>query len=471
MAYYLKYRPKKISELDLESAKLSLTEILQAKEIPHAFLFYGPKGTGKTSSARILAKVVNCLKLKNGEPCNKCASCQVIESNRSMDIIEIDAASNRGIDDIRELREKIKLSPSQLKYKIYIIDEVHMLTNEAFNALLKTLEEPPKHAKFVLCTTEVKKLPGTILSRCFSINFTKANQTEIKKALDRVVKGEGLKIKDEDLLKIAKASDGSFRDGVKLLEQLATNGKSISSKRVSEVMERGLGGDNLDEWLVWVYQGQTSKALSWLQGAIKEGLDIGRFAVLIVERLREVLLIRMKVESEAADIVALTNLESLKKLAFRMLQAAREVKGAVIESLPLELAVMEWQQVENQAEPEKIESVKESKPLIKNDKVKLGQILEKWTQILEAVRPHNHSLEALLKATKPAGFDGKYLSLEVFYKFHKERLEVDKYRHLVEEVISEVVSQPIIIKYYLGEKQVKDDIIKNAEEVFGVEVN
>jgi len=465
MAYYLKYRPKKISELDLESAKLSLTEILQAKEIPHAFLFYGPKGTGKTSSARILAKVVNCLKLKNGEPCNKCDNCKIIESNRSMDIIEIDAASNRGIDDIRELREKIKLSPSSLKYKIYIIDEVHMLTNEAFNALLKTLEEPPKHAKFVLCTTEVKKLPGTILSRCFSINFTKANQTEIKKALNRVVKGEGLKIQGEDLLKIAKASDGSFRDGVKLLEQLATNGKNISSKRVSEVMERGLGGDNLDEWLVWVYQGQISKALSWFQEAIKEGLDIGRFAVLIVERLRDVLLIRMKVETEASDIEGLDNLESLKKLTFRMLQAAREVKGAVIESLPLELAIMEWQK------EELVIPAKESKPVIKNDKVKLGQILEKWTQILEAVRPHNHSLEALLKATKPAAFDGKYLSLEVFYKFHKERLEVDRYKQMVEEVIGKVMDQPVIIKYYLGEKQVKDDIIKNAEEVFGVEVN
>lgn len=464
MAFYLTYRPKRIKDLDLAQVRESLTEILGAKEIPHAFLFSGPKGTGKTSSARILAKAVNCPAKQNSEPCNHCASCQLIESGRSMDLIEIDAASNRGIDDIRELRDKIKLVPSQAKFKVYIIDEVHMLTNEAFNALLKTLEEPPCHAKFVLCTTEPKKLPGTIMSRCWQVNFNKANHGEIKRSLTRVVKGEKLKISEEDLVRIAQVADGSFRDAVKILEQLAVNGKVISKKKVDQVLNRGFLTGNLDEWLVLVYCGETVKALQWLSEAMDQGLNISQFIIQAVERLRQILLFRLGVEKEVEDIKAIADLEKLKKLIWRLLQAGRELKGAVIESLPLELAVIEWSQ------PAEARIVPEKTPT-KAEKIKLESVLKRWNEVLLAVRPHNHSLEALLRATKPAGFDGKCLALEVFYKFHKERLEEERYRGMVEEVISKVLCQPITIKYYLGQKNNQADIIKDAEEVFGVEVS
>lgn len=464
MAYYLTYRPKRIKDLDLAQVRESLTEILGAKEIPHAFLFSGPKGTGKTSSARILAKAVNCPAKQNSEPCNRCESCQLIESGRSMDLIEIDAASNRGIDDIRELRDKIKLVPSQAKFKVYIIDEVHMLTNEAFNALLKTLEEPPCHAKFVLCTTEPKKLPGTIMSRCWQVNFNKANHGEIKRSLTRVVKGEKLKISEEDLVRIAQVADGSFRDAVKILEQLAVNGKVISKKKVDQVLNRGFLTGNLDEWLVLVYCGKTVKALQWLSEAMDQGLNISQFIIQAVERLRQILLFRLGVEAEVEDIKAIADLEKLKKLIWRLLQAGRELKGAVIESLPLELAVIEWFQ------PAEARIVPEKTPT-KAEKIKLESVLKRWNEVLLAVRPHNHSLEALLRATKPAGFDGKCLALEVFYKFHKERLEEERYRGMVEEVISKVLCQPITIKYYLGQKNNQADIIKDAEEVFGVEVS
>lgn len=464
MAYYLTYRPKRIKDLDLAQVRESLTEILGAKEIPHAFLFSGPKGTGKTSGARILAKAVNCPAKQNSEPCNKCASCQLIESGRSMDLIEIDAASNRGIDDIRELRDKIKLVPSQAKFKVYIIDEVHMLTNEAFNALLKTLEEPPCHAKFVLCTTQAEKLPGTIVSRCWQVNFNKANHGEIKRSLTRVVKGEKLKISEEDLVRIAQVADGSFRDAVKILEQLAVNGKVISKKKVDQVLNRGFLTGNLDEWLVLVYCGETVKALQWLSEAMDQGLNISQFITQAVERLRQILLFRLGVEAEVEDIKAIADLEKLKKLIWRLLQAGRELKGAVIESLPLELAVIEWSQ------PAEARIVPEKTPT-KAEKIKLESVLKRWNEVLLAVRPQNHSLEALLKATKPTGFDGKCLALEVFYKFHKERLEEERYRGMVEEVISKVLCQPITIKYYLGQKNNQADIIKDAEEVFGVEVS
>jgi len=493
MAYYLKYRPQKVSDLDLEAVRQSLGEILAAKNIPHAFLFVGPKGTGKTSAARIVARAVNCTaKKKSGEPCNRCETCKLIGQNRSLDLIEIDAASNRGIDDIRELRDKINLAPAQAKFKVYIIDEVHMLTREAFNALLKTLEEPPAHAKFVLCTTEPQKLPGTVVSRCWRLSFNKATVEELVRALKKAVKGEKLKIKLKDLRLIAKKADGSFRDGVKVLEQLAMSGKNISSKRVKGMLERGLTERSLDEWLVMVYQAKTNEALTWLAKAVEEGLNIRQFMVEAVERLRQVMLGLLEVEKQSG-LEEIDDLESLKDLIELMMKASREVKGAVVESLPIELVVVEWSnkgrgRSSQVTEPEvKVKSQSVTKLTSKSGKLTIKEVAAKWRDVLEAMRPHNHSLEALLRATRPKGFDGKLLAVEVFYKFHKERLEMERYRSLVEEVASKVLVAPIKVKYYLGQKakkivkdkqlddnisaEVDDDIIKTAEEVFGVKVD
>src|SRR3990167_7835570 len=181
MVFYLKYRPQKASELDSEEVRKKLSSVLSSKRpFAHAFLFTGPKGLGKTSAARIVARVVNCTNRKPGEiePCNRCLQCKSIIEGTNLDVLEIDAASNRGIDEIRDLREKIRLSPVSATKKVYIVDEVHMLTTEAFNALLKTLEEPPGHVVFILCTTEIHKVPGTIISRCLRIQFKKATEEE-----------------------------------------------------------------------------------------------------------------------------------------------------------------------------------------------------------------------------------------------------------------------------------------------------
>src|SRR5260221_6410497 len=219
MVYYRKYRPQTISELDSEKVRDTLYAVLSGKEIPHAFLFTGPKGLGKTSTARIVAKVVNCLHIRsviasgakqsqkeqeiatnssssrndaNIEPDNTCDQCISITNGTNIDVLEIDGASNRGIDEIRELRDRVNLAPSRAKKKIYIIDEVHMLTNEAFNALLKTIEEPPSHVMFVFCTTEPHKVPATIISRCFHVQFPRATDTDIVRSLERIVTGEKL---------------------------------------------------------------------------------------------------------------------------------------------------------------------------------------------------------------------------------------------------------------------------------------
>src|SRR3972149_7073896 len=211
MTFYLKYRPKSLEELDSEPVRQSLSKIAASGRIPHALLFSGPKGIGKTSAARILAKILNCEHPpKKGVSCNRCLSCTSIAQGSNIDVIELDAASHRGIEDVRSLRDAVGLSTAKAPNKVYIIDEAHMLTTEASNALLKTLEEPPGHVYFILATTNPEKLVDTIRSRTVSIPFKKASTQELVRSLEKVAKGEKLKVDKETLEVIAKASDGSF---------------------------------------------------------------------------------------------------------------------------------------------------------------------------------------------------------------------------------------------------------------------
>lgn len=220
-ALYRKYRPKSFNEVVGQDViiKTLLSEI-KADQINHSYLFVGPRGTGKTSVAKILAKTVNCKETNEGNPCNKCVSCTQINNNQTNDIVEIDAASNNGVDEIRELKSKINLVPSSSKYKVYIIDEVHMMTTQAFNALLKTLEEPPKHVIFVLATTDPQKIPLTILSRCQRFDFKKIGDTKISEKLREIANTENVKIDDQSLIEISRLSDGGMRDALSILDQV-----------------------------------------------------------------------------------------------------------------------------------------------------------------------------------------------------------------------------------------------------------
>lgn len=353
MVLYRKYRPQILQDLDLSDVREKLAKTLLSTYKPHAYLFAGPKGTGKTSAARIVAKILNCEKnptspreaglrgASNTEPCNSCDSCIAITEGRHMDVMEIDAASNRGIDEIRDLREKIKLAPTSGKYKIYIIDEVHMLTNDAFNALLKTLEEPPIHAIFILATTEADKLPDTIVSRSTKFNFHKAGYDEILHALNRVIIGEKIKIDEAAKKLLVAAADGSFRDVTKLLEQ-AINQKFTSSEDIAVML--GQNTINPEIFLKVLKEGDVKKLLTEVVSMGRKGTDFRLFTAGILNILHSLILenFGIKQDNLSENMKNLLTLNEINGLIKLFSQVYADLKFASRPELPLETAIVEW---------------------------------------------------------------------------------------------------------------------------------
>lgn len=478
MTFYLKYRPQKIEELDLEGVRLSLKKIVKSDKIPHAFLFSGPKGSGKTSAARILAKVINCEKRKKNsiEPCNKCEQCRLITKGTNLDVVELDAASHRGIDDVRALRDAVKLAPARAEKKVYIIDEAHMLTTEAANALLKTLEEPPEHVMFILATTNPEKLAETVRSRTTNILFKKATLSEIERQLGRVVAGEKIRADKETINLIAKSSNGDFREAAKTLEQLIAQGSSFKKDEVEEFLfsRKTLKPEDL---LSLLSRGETKAALAEVERVTAQGVSMENYVESILRTLRAALLARSGVEGKELEDFNKTELISLIQ---RFSQAASELRETIIEQLPIELVIVEW--CDGLRERKEDNPGKEDPQPIKKNLKKVTD--EVWKEILSRVRPINTSIEALLRAARPANFDGGTLTLDVFYRFHKERLEDSRHRKILEEVVGGVLGAPIRVVCTLAEPPIRkieekkeapviltegedEDIIKVAKEIFG----
>lgn len=296
VALYRKWRPQGFDSLvGQEAVRTALTNALETGRIAHAYLFAGPRGTGKTSTAKILAKAVNCEHGPTPNPCNKCQNCVRINDGTSMDVFEIDAASNRGIDEIRDLREKVAFAPVNGRYKVYIIDEVHMLTTEAFNALLKTLEEPPPHVIFILATTEPHKIPATIHSRCQRFDFKRVTDSDIVKHLREVADGSGIAADDDALQLIAVQADGGMRDALSLLDQCGVMAERVSAETVRSVLGI-VGREALRELVKAVGEGNVPKSLELLEALLAGGKDVKQIITELAEYLRAVLLYKASPE-------------------------------------------------------------------------------------------------------------------------------------------------------------------------------
>jgi len=513
LVLYRKYRPKIFAEVvNQEHVVRTLTNALALHKVAHAYLFTGPRGTGKTTIARLLAKAVNCEKPVKNEPCNKCAACSEVNQGQSLDLIEIDAASNRGIDEIRELKERVNYAPNQARYKVYIIDEVHMLTKEASNALLKTLEEPPPSVIFVLATTEAHKVLPTIMSRCQRFDFRRVSQKDIALKLNRICSSEGINIEEEALKLIAKSASGSLRDAENLLEQLFTYyGSDIGLSQIQAIL--GVTGDERARELVeHIVNNNISAGMKTINAVSSDGIDLKQFSRELVAYLRGLLLIKNGCDKDL-DLTT-EEIAKLKDLAKRtsMEQILRAVKlfGQLepgfndYSTLPLELALVDCilTSAEEKIEPvkpvkaEPIKPVKTATKPVTSQKKKqpetepeaaeiptpvaeiavfspsasdniLEQLQSNWRQIIEQAPEgvKRTPAVAILRSAgvKPVALEGDTIILTFRYSYHKEKIEEPENKKITAEIISNFLGHSCQVRCVYEPEE--NHLVKEAQKI------
>jgi len=486
LALYRVWRPRTFNEVvGQEQTVTALQNAIREDRLTHAYIFSGPRGTGKTSIAKIVAKAVNCEHPANGEPCNQCFSCQDINNGNFMDVVEIDAASNRGIDEIRDLRERVRVMPAQGKKKVYIIDEVHMLTTEAFNALLKTLEEPPDSVLFILATTEPQKIPSTIISRCQRFNFKRLSSGQIIARLRDAANSFGMAMDDDALELIARRANGGMRDALGMLDQVYSfKENDIGKEDVLEVL--GLVDDN---FVADVFDAVLGKDPEALVDKINISVSQGKESTQLVKEcslyLRDLLLGKLIGSKAEFLIVSESNRERLMQQARQadkeqILQLLRmtmdlgeKLRFSEGQRFLLEITFLEMMAVFTEpknkvsAEPRKRESAPVKEKQEKND---ARDIL--WNRILAGVKEKKVPTHALLVQGKLLGTksDTMYIGYTKGYRFHKERMEEKANREILDQVIKEIFNREMDIQFlFLDDKQTNDIVLQKAIEYFGKE--
>lgn len=469
MSFYNTYRPKTFEEIDNSQVRSLLASLLSKKreQLPHAFFLTGPRGIGKTTTARIIAKLFNCLTPNaNGEPCGSCELCVRIGQGNAIDVLEMDAASNTGVDNIRDLKDKIMLAPSQGKWKVYIIDEVHMLSTGAFNALLKTLEEPPKNTVFVLATTDPQKVPDTIRSRCLHLQFKKPDIQEIISALSRIATMEQLAIDQASLKLLAESADGSFRDATKLLEQASLLSKKVTIETIQSILslpEQTV----LDSFIQLLAQKDAANLIATIERLTKEGTDIREFFTRLLKQLHT-LLITSIIEGKTTPL----SQSDLTTLVGILLNTYNTIRGSVLPELALELAILEYcskgtptPQVTPKPketsvpvpkplpESPKLEPVKaETQPQQSPGTLTTERLIEHWGDVVNEVKIYNHSVSGVLRSTRPKSVINGIVTIEAFYTFHKDKLSDIKAREAIGQTIKKLFGEKVGIELILGKK-------------------
>ncbi|MBI4982156.1 MAG: DNA polymerase III subunit gamma/tau [Candidatus Omnitrophica bacterium] len=516
--FALKWRPKNFDEVVGQAHVTGvLKNSIQKSRLAHAYLFSGPRGVGKTSCARILAKSLNCKAGPTANPCQECSSCKEINDGRSLDVIEIDGASNRGIDEIRVLRENVKFAPTSGRFKIYIIDEVHMLTTEAFNALLKTLEEPPEFVKFIFATTNPNKVLPTILSRCQRFDFRRITAREIASQLEKIAAAEKINVEKEVLFAISKSSDGSLRDAESVLDQLVSfSQQRISLKDVISVL--GLvEQEALFEITDRMIKKDPQAVLALFNKLIDEGKDVFVFLSNLIEHFRNLMIAKVtKADAKLIDLpedicaklLQQSQAISLEEIfsAFNILVNTQEMaKRFDSPRIPLEINLVrlscERKQEHNTVKSQPVQELKIQKPALKQESspmelkpevkpkkeilpepaslpetvnITLEEIKSGWKNIVTALSTIKMSLATYLDEGQPTKLKGAVLTVS-FPKncsLHKESLESKDNRVIIEKAFFDVLKVSLRINFNLSEEVIREEqgmdhpFVKSALDMF-----
>jgi len=505
---YRKWRPQTFEDIiGQKHITQTLINAISLNRISHAYIFSGPRGVGKTTTARILAKSLNCVKGPTAHPCNKCERCIRITDGYSMDVIEIDGASNRGIDDIRDLRNKVKFTPAEGKYKVYIIDEVHMLTTEAFNALLKTLEEPPSHVIFIFATTNPHKIPSTILSRCQWFNFRRIALEDIVAKLKIIVKDEDLKIEDKVLDIIARNSTGSMRDAESTLDQIiAYCGKDITSQSVKEVL--GIIEEEVFFELVEaIIKNDTLRGIELINRTSDLGGDASQFIKNLMEYVHNLSLAKVcqkdimnfqgiftEDRGRLLEQSKTIKLEKLFKIVDYLAEVERKIRYTRHPWILLEMLVIKFtagenfslkeieeekdvsesgkKNVETREEPppkkkvqDKIKSKEVSSIKVKEPPVNL-ELMQAWPTILDRIKKTKIAVYSFIIANNLITVENNKLIIgfNKEYTFHKESLEKQNNKILLQELIKEETGRLLVIECTINDNNKEDSFLEGKQE-------